>query len=192
MQRGETTKVIPITLTITDKSQLRDQFDTWKDIELSKENSKVSNFYSGVFLNELTCKNCNHKNYNFSRFSSIDLQLPAKEYVISLKSLLKIFFKPELIEDYKCDKCHQKCIHNRQNYIWLQPQILVFVFKRFGYSGVYGDSQKLENIIGVEHGKLHLKSFAFSGFEDLTNSGEFRVVGCINHQGGTNSGHYTS
>ena len=73
MQRGETTKLIPIILTITDKSQLRDQFDTWKDIELSKENSKVSNFYSGVFLNELTCKNCNHKNYNFSRFSSIDL-----------------------------------------------------------------------------------------------------------------------
>lgn len=56
----------------------------------------------------------------------------------------------------------------------------------------YGDSQKLENSIGVEHGKLDLQRFAFPGFEDLTNNGTFRVVGCINHKGNTSSGHYTS
>lgn len=68
---------------------------------------------------------------------------------------LEEFFKAEVIDDFKCEKCHKKGRVYRQTKIYKAPKILVQSFKRFDFHKYSGYNEKIDNKVKlVEKGAI--------------------------------------
>ena len=179
-------------ITINQVEQIEDKFCEWMKGQKSIEDSKMYDTFNGKFLGALTCSKCGTTNFTFSNFATLDLQIPreAERRGVAFSVLLQEYFRPENIDDYKCEKCNTKCFHTKRNYIWSLPEILIVVFKRFGY-GYHSGAKKVQTRIRLENNeKIDFSGFFFpkSNLDGLETSK--MITGYIQHLGTTEYGHY--
>lgn len=222
---------------ITEK-ELLDFHHAWSEDSVRRESSLINEKFNGDLLWDLRCSKCGYRKYSFDKFGELVLDLSGKENgrfsenkqhqpnsngyfdefskrqiqkPKDLESLIQDFFKEEIIDDYQCSSCKQKCQFYRKCRIWTYPQTLFIQIKRFVYYPEY-KKQKDKVIMTDERISQHpftqkVKKSGANGFlkeyvrggdsGNVSNSnnfskGSYKLYGYIEHKGEDNYGHYIS
>ncbi|CAD8062635.1 unnamed protein product [Paramecium primaurelia] len=153
----------------------------WKQ-KRQLENNIITNLFVGLFSNKIICKNCQFEQIHYEEFNVLALSL---EYYLEsclLNELIKFQFKPQIITNYKCQKCQQD-EHQLIQKIAKLPKILIIQLKRFNY---LNSAQRintniifpLDNLSLIEQCTPNIRSCSY----DLQT--------IIHHSGTCNNGHY--
>jgi ubiquitin carboxyl-terminal hydrolase 8 len=157
----------------------------WKKY-LKNNYSPIIEIFTGQYIGEIICSNCNNKSTNFEPFTI--LQLPIPNNTDTLQNCLKNFSMTDYLNDdnkYKCDNCKTETSANKTIYIWDLPELLIIQLKRFSYSK--NRLNKNNNII----------TFPLENLEFNDNYHKYRIknykydlYGVISHYGNLSGGHY--
>lgn len=112
---------------------------SWIGIQKRKENSFVSQLFEGAFCSTITCLNnkCRKSVQYFEKFGDLTLDiyrqmscnnLWKKQPKVNMETMVSNYFKEEIIDDFKCEKCKQKGI-SKKHEIVLFPQYLIVLVK---------------------------------------------------------------
>ena len=84
------------------------QSDDWNNYSLSRENSLVTDFFSGQFVNKIICSYCSYESISFDNFMDISLCFPKGSSPCSINEMFEQFVKKEDISDFYCSKCKKQ------------------------------------------------------------------------------------
>lgn len=168
----------------------------WWEFNLLKDNSIISNIFSGQFISTLKCSYCGNISKCFDNFWDLSLSFKTFEnkftinwedmQPVHLEKLLDCFMQQELIET-KCEKCKKTSQKIKSLNFSRVPDILCIHLKRFEYCDGYKRKIKKEVIFPKE--KLDLRSYIKkANFWD--SSFNYNLIGIVHHYGEVNYGHY--
>jgi ubiquitin C-terminal hydrolase len=147
--------------------------------------SVISELAQGSYVNIIQCCKCENKSYSFEPFTSIMIDIDINENNNSVVDLLIETFKEEIREadDWKCDKCNNKCGYIKLRRIWKLPELLFITLNRF--KDCYKKNNRDVNI----NDYINFKSGSI-----LSSSNEFKykLNAIAIHQGNLSGGHYTA
>jgi ubiquitin C-terminal hydrolase len=167
-----------------DKKQM---FIDYKNDCLSKENSFITDLFIGYFSFEYSCE-CGLKEYSFSQFLDLPLQMEPGFHRFDLLQMLKNTFKKKSIVDMaeNCAVCNRTSHKTEMMRIASLPQILIISLQR----------------INPDNGKKNNSPVNFSESMDLTEiidteisenySLRYNLFAVTLHVGEINTGHYFS
>ena len=154
---------------------------------LSKEKSIITDLFKGFFSFEYICE-CGYKEYSFSQFLDLPVQMDANVYGYDLYQMLKNnFYKKSYVDmGENCSFCRRTSKKNENMKIALLPNILIISLQRINPK----DGMKNEALVKFYEG------IDFSEIIDTeiqrTNSTKYNLFAISNHIGNINSGHYYS
>jgi len=95
-----------------------------------KKSCELTNIVQGSFVNIIECNNCKYKSYSFEPFISMSLDVYENQSIANLiiKSLIE---ERREADDWKCEKCNQKCSYIKMKRLWKLPKILFISLNRF-------------------------------------------------------------
>ena len=149
-------------------------------------NKKLSDwiqYIQGIQISILRCKNesCLQEYYNPELFTTLTVDIPVDKS-LDLAQLLLDFYKIEVMDGWKCDKCNEVCGAHKQCKLFKLPKVFIIVIKRFLMSD-NGSFHKIHNGINISNDL----EFTFNN-----NTYKYKLCGCGNHLGSYNGGHYTA
>jgi len=104
---------------------------------LGRDNSIVTDLFSGQLLSRTKCTQCSYESLAFDNFWDLSLSFTRGLSILNkcdLTRMIEHFLKEELIDDlFYCEKCKQKRKFKKSFVIWRLPQVLVIHLKRFHY-----------------------------------------------------------
>ena len=165
----------------------RQMFINYKNDCLSKENSFITDLFIGYFSFEYTCE-CGFKEYSFSQFLDLPVQMDPGFHRFDLLQMLKNTFKKKSIVDMaeNCAVCNRTSHKTEMMRIASLPQILIISLQR----------------INPDNGKKNNSPVNFTESMDLTQiidtdisdnySSIYNLFAVTNHVGEINTGHYFS
>ncbi len=154
---------------------------------VKNNHSIIIDIFTGVFMNIITCIECNNEVQSFEPFNILSLPIPMSESA-TLNECLDTFSKSEKLEgdeQYYCNKCNKKNDAMKKIYIWEMPEILIIQFKRFNHHK--GRSTKNNCNISYPVTRLKLDN---NHHEYKRQNYEFNLTGVVYHMGSLNGGHY--
>ena len=144
--------------------------------------SMLSSLFEGRLLNVLTCETCHSVRKQFDPMWSVEMEvMDGTQPLTTLRDILKLFSKEEMVEGVVCEVCKSKTAHRKKLSIFTFPNVLVISWKRFGYRAD-GAPQKLTHPISYP------LSFQVKNVEGETV--QYKLASVINHLGSVNNGHY--
>jgi ubiquitin C-terminal hydrolase len=167
--------------------ELKQMFIDYKNDCLSKENSFISDLFLGYFYFEYSCE-CGLKEYSFSQFLDLPVQMDEGFHRFDLLQLLKNTFKKKSIVNMaeNCAFCNRTSYKTEMMRIASLPQILIISLQR----------------INPDNGKKNNSPVNFSENMDLSEiidtqisdnySSRYNLFAVTNHVGEINTGHYFS
>eukprot|EP00762_Andalucia_godoyi_P006760 ANDGO_00954.mRNA.1 putative ubiquitin carboxyl-terminal hydrolase 16 len=174
--------------------------------------SIVRDVFGGKLLSSVTCCNCQHASHTVDDFLDISLSIPSSSGAgrskswfsfsssssVTLQSCLDSFFAMDTLEGknaYKCEKCKspQKAL-KRFSLLAPLPNILMIHLKRFEFRGF--TSSKIKDTVAFSM-SLDMSPYLYgrSSPADSADDGlhaTYKLIGVVNHHGGTGGGHYTA
>ncbi|KAF8468366.1 hypothetical protein BDZ91DRAFT_722512 [Kalaharituber pfeilii] len=132
----------------------------------------------------VVCRNpkCKHRSQTKSRSNSVRAKMPRAQQIVQLDGLVNDLTAPEIIKDYKCEKCGKLGATIKRKFAELPPALMVHV-NRGGKPNFRGQAIKLNNWLQFEP-EMTLE----------TNDGElhqYELRSVVSHIGQSlNSGHY--
>jgi ubiquitin carboxyl-terminal hydrolase 8 len=155
---------------------------------IKKNHSPIIDIFSGLFMSEVNCLNCNKKSLSFEPFNILPLSIP--DHTADLKDCLKEFSKTELLQDdnkYKCEHCKQESNAEKKMYIWDLPELLIIQLKRFNNMG-RATRKNGETI------KFPFENLTFEDNYHQYRSRDYKysLYGVVYHMGNLHGGHYIS
>ena len=167
-----------------DKNEM---FNNYKKDCLSKENSIITDLFIGYFSFEYAC-DCGFREYSFSQFLDLPVQMESNAYGYDLYQMLKNnFYKKSYVDmGENCSFCGRTSKKNEIMKIAYLPDILIISLQRI--NNKYGT--KNESFVKFYEG-LDLKEIIDT---EITNRGDtkYDLFAISNHIGQINSGHYFS
>ena len=167
--------------------------DYW-DSYLKKNHSPVIDIFTGLYLNQIICTQCNKRSINFEPY--LILPLPIIDSINSINGIkesnlqdcLREFSKTEVLDNdnkYNCTVCKEHTVAHKNIYLWDLPEHLIIQLKRFSNNGVF--SVKNNNTI-----KFPFKNLTFTEnyHEYRPRNYSYNLYGVIYHVGSLSSGHY--
>ena len=149
----------------------------------SKETNAIAQIFGGYTRTLLLCQNCENTSTTFQHFQEISLDI--HEDVADLHGALELFFRPESMNGYKCQKCNSQRSSEKRLSIDSLPNVLCVQLKRFDPWG-----NKITKAIGCPR-YLDLSEFMFDSSSEV--AAEYQCVSIINHKGSSHRyGHYTA
>ena len=160
------------------------------DRYFTRENSIISELFSGMLCSEVCCSVCRHKSVVFLPFMDLALPIPKSKSTsydyqsVKLDACMQVFTKKETLDEEErpyCNKCKNITKSTKQLSISKLPKFLVIQLKRF--SG-YNVRRKLSTPVEFDE-----------GWEICDNSGKthtYSLYGITCHSGGIYGGHYTA
>ncbi|CAD8055887.1 unnamed protein product [Paramecium sonneborni] len=170
------------------KQTLEEISNTWFNYFKGRDNSLVTDYFTGQLLSRVTCSVCKNQSLAFDNFQDLSLAFPnIQGNQITLEDMLKYYLSEENINQYTCGKCRQQRKCTRQLEIWRLPDILVIHLKRFYYKG----SMKKKINIDIKFGaKLDISQFIVNSTDKSTLNCQYNLYGIVKHYGDLNFGHY--
>lgn len=148
--------------------------------------SIITDIFTGVFCNVLTCNECKNIINYFEPFNILSIEIP--DDVINLQQCLDHFSSIELMNgenQVMCEKCNKKTDTYKQMYIWEISNVVIIHLKRFKHAGEKGI--KKENPIDFPVNEL---TFENNYYPDHKKTYKYNLYSIAYHSGDVNSGHY--
>ncbi|CAD8057110.1 unnamed protein product [Paramecium sonneborni] len=170
------------------KQTLEEISNTWFNYFKGRDNSLVTDYFTGQLLSRVTCSVCKNQSLAFDNFQDLSLAFPnISGNQITLEDMLKYYLSEENINQYTCGKCRQQRKCTRQLEIWRLPDILVIHLKRFYYKGPMKKKINIEIKFGA---KLDLAQLIVNSTDKSTLNCQYNLYGIVKHYGDLNFGHY--
>ncbi|EAS01964.2 ubiquitin carboxy-terminal hydrolase (macronuclear) [Tetrahymena thermophila SB210] len=165
--------------------------EEWFQYYLDRDNSIVTDYFTGQLMSKVTCQVCQSESIAFDNFMDLSLSFTAFRILISfeLDRLIKAFLKEENLDDtYYCKNCKKHTKSKRQFYIWQLPEVLVIHLKRFHFGSTRREKINLDVTFPIQD--LDMGQY----LERQTNNQDFLydLIGIVNHSGNLYGGHYTA
>ena len=149
-----------------------------------KEYSIYVEYVLSYTLKNISCNNCNYKNYVLSPEHILSLPLPKQNSISIFDCLNEYTKKQKLDKDYKCDNCKEINCCFIENGILTESKLLIFQLLRFEQNNF----DYVKNTKKVDFPlKLNLTDYILKN-----NSNNYKLNSIILHFGGINGGHYIS
>ena len=151
-----------------------------------REESIITKLFYSQIINTFTCQ-CGSEIYSFQKLLDFPLLLPPNINEIDIYTLLKIYFKTEIIDfESKCERCKKIAKHKKTMKISRPPEILIISLQRIDTK----TQQKNECLVNFPE-FLNLNEFIDQdcGFG---KESEYKLFSVVNHQGIVDCGHYFS
>ncbi|KAL4493459.1 hypothetical protein ABPG72_007467 [Tetrahymena utriculariae] len=176
----------------TNKRTLQEISDDWYQYYKGRDDSVVTDFFSGQLLNKVICSKCKNESLAFDNFMDLSLSFSrGQENEADLVDLLKAFLKEEnLDDDYYCSKCKARTKSRRQFELYKLPQILVIHLKRFNFGRSYRN--KISSNVSFPVTDFDVSQFIQSSADNSVKNSKYELFGIVNHSGSLSGGHYTS
>ena len=140
---------------------------------MSRDDSIVTDLFSGQLLNKVICTTCNYESLSFDNFWDLSLSFTRGLSMLEscdLTRMFEHFLKEELLEDpFFCEKCKEKRKSKKKFIIWKLPTILVIHLKRFHY-GKYKREKIRHNVV------FPIRDFNLKSYLENTS-----IFICTNH-----------
>lgn len=136
-----------------DKLPEDQQSENWWKYNIDRDNSIITDLFTGQLMNKLECQSCGYKSLAFDNFMDLSVSIPRKGIritgYIDLSECLKSFISPEKMEacGFKCQICKKVDNFQKDMTIYRFPKILVIHLKRFYNS--YMRREKLNTTVTV-------------------------------------------
>ena len=104
---------------------------------LARDNSIVTDMFTGQLLSKTTCTSCGFKSLAFDNIWDLSVAFTKSSFSskCDLLKMIEQFLKEETLEDtMNCEKCKQKRKFKKVFLFWRLPKILVIHLKRFDYT----------------------------------------------------------
>ncbi|CDW83589.1 ubiquitin carboxyl-terminal hydrolase 2-like [Stylonychia lemnae] len=176
-----------------DKLPADQQSDNWWQYNKERDDSIITDLFTGQLMNKIECQSCNHCSYAFDNFMDLSISIPRKGVKITgyvdLKDCLKTFIQPERMEEcgYKCQKCKKVDNFNKEMTVYRFPKIMVIHLKRFYNS--YMRREKLNTTVNIPT-TVDLSEFAPNSKHDSKRKAKYQLYGVSHHSGTLYGGHY--
>ncbi|EAS03115.2 ubiquitin carboxy-terminal hydrolase (macronuclear) [Tetrahymena thermophila SB210] len=176
----------------TNKRTLQEISDDWYQYYKGRDDSVVTDFFSGQLLSKVICSKCKNESLAFDNFMDLSLSFSrGQENEADLVDLLKAFLKEEnLDDDYYCSKCKARTKSRRQFELYKLPQILVIHLKRFNFGRSYRN--KISSNVSFPVTNFDVQQFIQSSTDNSVKNSKYELFGIVNHSGSLSGGHYTS
>lgn len=111
-------------------SSIFDKHDYDIYVHNNKKTCELTRNVQGSFINIIECSKCKNKSYSFEPFISMSLDIEENQSIANLiiKSLIK---EVREADDWRCDKCREKCSYIKMKKIWRLPKVLFISLNRF-------------------------------------------------------------
>jgi ubiquitin C-terminal hydrolase len=154
---------------------------------LSKEKSIITDLFKGFFSFEYTCE-CGYKEYSFSQFLDLPVQMDANVYGYDLYQMLKNnFYKKSYVDmGENCSFCRRTSKKNESMKIALLPNILIISLQRINPKNGMKNEALVKFYEGIDFSEIIDTEI------QRTNSTKYNLFAISNHIGNINSGHYYS
>ena len=125
-----------------DKLSAQEQSQKWAEYFAERDNSIMTDLFSGQLMNRLECLSCGHQALAFDSFMDLSIEIPRKAIritgSIALSDCLDKFIEKERMIDcgYKCSGCKKPVSVEKDLTIYRFPKILVIHLKRFYHSAM--------------------------------------------------------
>lgn len=151
---------------------------------LKNDYSLISDIFSGIYVHEIKCKECEIISRRFEQFNILQLDLTSNNLSDCLKQLSN---KEELKDDnrYRCSTCRTETDAIKTQYIWQEPNVLIIQLKRFNFANNHGT--KNDKLIYFDIDNLSLKN---NSHYHKKNKSTYSLYGVVCHFGSLNGGHY--
>lgn len=143
----------------------------------------ISELFEGEVCDQLKCPNCGIVRDKRTPFTNISLD--SSDQGTLLQSLQQ-YGRPEVITDYKCEKCNERVDIEKTTHLVRIPPYFIIQLKLFEFDYVYMRRRKL---------KPHFcfpMNVNFSECVQSTEPVNFSLKGTVMHLGSADSGHYYS
>lgn len=178
-------------VTHMDDSIYLDAFTYWYTY-IEKNNSIITDLFTGLYQSELICKSCDNSCSKFEPFTILSIETDSKKDDTTLEECLKDFSSEEMLtgeNQYNCEKCDKKTDASKSIYIWEPPEVLIIQLKRFKNVLVNNryKQEKIESII-----KFPLKNLTLPNNYSPINIKDYvyDLVAISEHMGTCDYGHY--
>jgi len=178
--------------------------DWWRYFT-ARNDSVVWNLFAGQLKSETKCRACGHRSRVFDPFMDLSVPIPKSE--CTLGDCLEKFVEPETIPggEWRCSKCKDFQVAEKELAIFRLPQILVLHLKRFSMGS--SSSSMFGGIFGGGGNKSKINTsvkFPTEGFDvreylalesperSLGATTLYDLIGVVNHSGSLNGGHYVA
>ena len=166
---------------------ISDAYVYWKKY-IHKSHSIVTDLFTGLFLNKITCSECGNISSIFEPFTSLSIQ--TKEYgETTLKESMDGFTSEETltgINQYFCEVCNKKVDAKKKIYIWEPPNILIIHLKRFKNERHYTTKTRSKVVFPIDDFDV---TDYMSELHTISNT-HYELKAISEHQGSYGFGHY--
>lgn len=118
--------------------------------------------YGGRLCNEFTCSGCSNVNRRIENFYNITLEV--RNYKNMEEGLAK-FIKEDVISDYRCDSCGNKCDYIKRCFVKEFPNNFIVHLKRIDYDYEVFRLMKINNNYPFPK-KINLKSISLQKYDE--------------------------
>lgn len=166
----------------------------WKQY-LKNNHSSVIDIFSGLYLSEIVCSNCQNHSFTYDPFNLISLSIPKNTNSVTLEACLEqTFNNAEMLNGdnaYNCDNCTFKSDATKTTTLWHSPEKLIIQLKRFNHDNSSRRHSHQKNNIFVKFPLENLNMTPYTS--SYTNENQYYdLYGVIYHTGGLQGGHYVA
>jgi ubiquitin C-terminal hydrolase len=158
----------------------------WKQY-LKYNYSVMIDIFSGMFLTNIKCTECENIFLNFTAYNSISLNIPNTTSTLD-ECLTKDFCSTETLENdemYQCNICQKKCVAITSTSLWEVPQVLILHLKRFT-----NEMNKNYNYVNFPLENFDIGPYINSYHKDDNIKYMYDLTCVICHTGNRHGGHY--
>ncbi|EGR29667.1 ubiquitin carboxyl-terminal hydrolase family protein, putative, partial [Ichthyophthirius multifiliis] len=173
--------------------------DIWFQYYKERDNSIITDIFTGQLLSIVSCLKCEKQSYAFDNFMDLSLSFTNNHrfnFVYELERLIEQFLKEEPLDNaYYCQKCKNHTKSKRRFEIQKLPDVLVIHIKRFYFGSIR--KEKLLHKITFNIQNLDLRKFIKNSsnkqqklYDKSVLDCTYDLIGIVNHMGGLHGGHY--
>lgn len=142
--------------------------------------SFINRNFFGQSESRVRCHRCGYVSSTFTPFGCLTVEIAGT----TLEECISEHYCEEEVEDFRCERCHQKGLVTKKTNIYRPPNYLTIHLKRFKGAGLRSYHKKTDRV-GF---RMSLALPCVSN--DRPRNADYHLVGICIHSGTLDSGHY--